>query len=185
MPPPKPSTRAAKPPSQPSEPKVQPEPQAAAGTEDRRKRPRSPLDEEALAKRVAAEVVQHVQGILETAEGHGGSGSASGNGSGSGNPRGTRARRGSGVQTEVHTAALEALIKALVTKNQALQSDSTDMVKELEAAKGRGNVLQEQVTALQTRVGELEEDRNFLRGTIRSLQAPPAPTRRSGSSGSQ
>ena len=47
------------------------------------------------------------------------------------------------MQTEVQTAALEALIKELVAKNQALQSDRTDMVKDLEAAKGRGNVVQE------------------------------------------
>ena len=111
-------------------------------------------------------------------EGHGGGGSANGSGSGAdprGDPRGARAQRTSSVQTEVQTAALQALIKELVAKNQALQSDRTDMVKELEAAKGRGDVLQEQLTALQTRVGELEEDRNFLRGTIQSLKAAPPP----------
>ena len=45
-----------------------------------------------------------------------------------------------------------------MAKNHALQTDRTNMVKELETAKGKGHVLQEQVTALQTRVGELEED---------------------------
>ena len=89
------------------------------------------------------------------------------------------------MQTEVQTASLEALIKELVATNHALQSDRTDMVKELEAAKGRGDVLQQQLTALQTILGELEEDRNFLRGTIRSFQAAPAPTRLSRSPGSQ
>ena len=114
VPPPKPSKKATKPHSQPSEPQVQPEPQAAAGTEDTRKRPRSPLDEEALAKRVAAEVVQQVRGVSETAAGHGGSGS------GSVDPRGARSQRRSSVQTEVHggTGALEALLKELVAKNQ-------------------------------------------------------------------
>ena len=33
-----------------------------------RKRPRSPLDEETLAKRVAAEVVEQVRGVLEKGE---------------------------------------------------------------------------------------------------------------------
>ena len=77
------------------------------------------------------------------------------------------------MQTEVQAASLEALIKKLIAKNQALQSDTTHVVNELEAAKGTGDVLQEQFTALHTRSGELEEDRNFLQGTIRSLQAPP------------
>ena len=91
---------------------------------------------------VAAEVVQQVQGVLETAEGHGGSCSATASGSGSrsgadprGDLRGATALRRSGVQTEVQTAALEALIKELVAKNQGLQSDRTNMVKELEAAR--------------------------------------------------
>ena len=154
LPPPKPAKKAAKPPSQPSEPS---HPQAEAGTEDTRKRPRSPLDEGALAKRVAADVVEQVRGVLEkgesAAQGHGGSGA---------DPRGARAERRSGVHTQAHAAALEVVIKDLVAKNQALQTDRTNMVKELGAAKGKGQVLQEQVTALQTRVGELEEDPNFL-----------------------
>ena len=128
MPPPKLSKKAAKAPGQPSEAQVEAEPHAAAGTEDTLKRPRSPLDEDALAKRVAAEVVQQVRGVLKTAEGHGGSGSASG----SGDPRGARAQRRSRVEIELQTAALEAL-----------QSDTTDVVNGLEAAKGRGDVLQE------------------------------------------
>ena len=176
VPPPKPAKKAAKPPRQPSEPS---RPKAVAGTEDTRKRPRSPLDEEALAKRVAAEMAEQVRGVLEkaeSAEGHGGSGS--GNGSGvdlRGDPRGARAKRRSGVQTEAQTVALEAVIKDLVAKNQALQSDRCDMVMEFEVAKGRGEVLQEQLTALQTTMGELEEDRNFIRGTTRSIQAAPHP----------
>ena len=145
VPPPKPAKNAARPPSQPSEPS---HPQAEARTEDARKRPRSPLDEEALAKRVAAEVVEQVRGVLEkgesAAEGHGGSGA---------DPRGVRAERRFGVETHAQIAALEAVIKDLVAKDQPLQTDRTNMVKELEAAKGKGQVLQEQVTALQTRVG--------------------------------
>ena len=54
--------KAAKPPSQPTEPN---RPHVEAGTGVTRNVLSSPLSEEALAKRVAAEVVDQVRGVLE------------------------------------------------------------------------------------------------------------------------
>ena len=71
-----------------------------------------------MAKRVAAEVVEQLRGVLEkgesAAEGHGGSGA---------DPRGARAERHSRLQTQAKTAALEAVINDLVAKNKVLQTE--------------------------------------------------------------
>ena len=130
IPAPKPAKKAAKTASQPREPS---RPQGEAGTEDTRKRPRSPLKKEALAKRVAAEVVEQVRGVLERGES-----AAEARGASGAEARGAKAERRSGVQTQLQAQALEALIKDLVVKNQPLPTERTNAVNELEAAKGQG-----------------------------------------------